>query len=277
MKKRIAVLLAAVCAFAMCFALVGCGGGKSEDVSKNFVGDWVLVGGQADGEEIDQESIDILNSLGMQIYLSLKDDGTSALVLFGEELNGTWKAKDASTVTITFDNDGGDFKLADGKLTLEVEGDKLIFEKGEISKSAASGTTGTGLSSATGSGTEDDGTIVGEDLNVTIADDDICTIIVNNTAEDGWMGAGYNMTIYNNTSDRTLYVSSSYDTFSVAGKMMELYGGETIKPGKYVDTFMYFTSSDLPDGLAGLSDVEGVISVQDVDDWETEYQYDFVM
>lgn len=277
MKKRIAVVLAAACALAMCFALAGCGGGKSEDASKNFVGDWVLVGGEANGEEIDQESIDLLDSLGMQIYLSLEDDGTATLMLFGEEMDGTWKAKDANTVTITFEGDDGDFKLADNKLTLEVEGDKLIFEKGEISKASASGTS-TGTSSTVGASDEvDDDTVMGEYLGVTIADDDLCTIIVNNSEQDSLGDPGYNMTIYNNTTDKSLYVSASYGTFSVAGKMVELYGGETIQPGKYVDTFMYFSSDDLGGGLEKLHDVEGFISVQNDDDWEDEVEYSFVL
>ncbi len=280
MKKRIAILLAVVCSLALCFALVGCGGGKGEDASKNFVGDWVLVGGEADGEVIDAEMVDMLNSFGMQVYLSLKDDGTATLVLFGEEMDGTWKAKDASTVTLTFDGSSADSKLADNKLTLEVEGDKLIFEKGDVSKSATSGSSGTGSSattgSAAGSAAGNDGTVKGEDLNVTIANDDICTIVVTGTEQD-WAGdVGYNMTITNN-SDRIINVYASYGSFSVAGKMMELYGGETIKPGKYVDTFMYFSSSDLSGGLEGLYDVEGVLSVTDDDTWDTIVEYDFVM
>ena len=95
--------------------------------------------------------------------------------------------------------------------------------------------------------------------------------------EQDWAGdVGYNMTITNN-SDRIINVYASYGSFSVAGKMMELYGGETIKPGKYVDTFMYFSSSDLSGGLEGLYDVEGVLSVTDDDTWDTIVEYDFVM
>ena len=272
MKKRIAILLAAVCSFVLCFALVGCGGGKGGDASKNFVGYWKLTGGEMDGEEIDASYISLMESLDLTISLTLNEDGTAKFVLFGDETDSTWEAKDASTMKISVEGVSLEGKLDGGKLSLDLEGEKLIFEKGEApaSSSGTSGTTDPEKGTDKGSTST---TTAKQDLNVTIADDDICTIVVTGAEEDFAGDPGYNMTVTNN-SDRSINVYSSYGSFSVGGKMTEAYGSQTVKAGKYADMFLYFMDLD---GIEDLVDVDGVIVVVDDESWDTLAEYDFIM
>ena len=91
-KKIIAVL---VCAFALCFALVGCDSG------------------------------------GMEVKLSLNEDETMVLEYFGETAEGNWEPKDATTFKMTAMGDSIDGKLADGMISIEVEGAEMKFKKME--------------------------------------------------------------------------------------------------------------------------------------------------
>ena len=105
--------------------LASCGSSKYDD---NFVGNWKLVGVETGGEYYDEDMIDLLSSLGMTFSLVLESNKRGTLELAGEKLACTWKAKDANTVTIK-SRDSVDAKLVNGRLTIEVDGDKLIFQK----------------------------------------------------------------------------------------------------------------------------------------------------
>ena len=65
-KKIIAVL---VCAFALCFALVGCDSG-AEQYKKNFQGDWELAGLTEGDTTYSESDISMLKAWGMEV----KDD-----------------------------------------------------------------------------------------------------------------------------------------------------------------------------------------------------------
>lgn len=269
MKKKLAALLATACAFALCFALVGCGG---SDPSKNFIGTWVLSGGEMDGDSIDDETLSLMKSFGMDVYITLDEDGTASFVLFGEKMSGDWKAKNATTATLTFDGESGDIKLADEKLTLEADGDKLIFEKGEAPAKSSDSSASAGSASGTDASTAS-GASAGKDLNVTVADDDVCTITVLSSGTDFSDDPGYNVNVANKT-DRTIYVYAEYDSFSVNGKMMDPGSGVKVKPGKNGDFFMYFSDLDSVDDLV---DVEGTLIAVDDDSWDELARYNFVM
>ncbi|MCI9261921.1 hypothetical protein [uncultured Adlercreutzia sp.] len=137
MKKNFKAKALAVfaCAFALCIALVGCAGGSGaagDDAAKNFQGDWVLSGGSSGGQEIDQASIDSMQQLGMNVYIQLQEDGTAVINLFGSEMTGTWKAKDATTADFTLEGDTEEIKIENDELVIAVDGDSLRFKKGEI-------------------------------------------------------------------------------------------------------------------------------------------------
>lgn len=266
MKRKLAVLFAAVCAFSLCFALVGCGGGANNaEAAKNFTGTWVVSGGELDGEALDDETIALMESFDMYLYINLNEDGSASFMIFGEELKGDWKVKDASTATLTLEGDSADVKLANDELSFEYGGDKLTFKKGEVPSPSGASTTDTGT------------TVIdepeGEEINAVIADDGLCTITVLSSGRDFADDLGYNINVVNN-SDAAIFVYSEYGSFSVDGKMMDPYGSATVKPGKNADFFIYFSELESMDDLVN---VEGSIVVVDDDTWDELGRYDFIM
>ncbi|MBQ9041756.1 MAG: lipocalin family protein [Eggerthellaceae bacterium] len=147
MKKGIIALLA--CVFALSLSLVGCGGGggNAADAKAAFIGTWDLVEMEENGEVTGSEDLDMLKALGLDVYLELNEDGTGALVLFGEAMNGTWEAKSATEGTFKIENETVDMKIADSKLTMEQSGAKLTFAKGEARSSSAAAASSEAASS----------------------------------------------------------------------------------------------------------------------------------
>jgi len=123
-KKTISILVVLIL---VTFALSACGGGGGGDYSKNFIGTWSLVGVESEGEVFDEEMIELMESAGMTFGLILNEDGTGRLDVAGDETDIKWEAKDASTVMLIA-GDSIEGKLADEKLTIEFEGDKLTFQ-----------------------------------------------------------------------------------------------------------------------------------------------------
>lgn len=126
-KKSVLAFL--TCILALAFALTGCGGGK--DPKANFVGSWELSGGTVEGEELTDEYMKMLEDWGVHCVLILDEDGTGALDLFLEVVDLKWEAKDATTVTITAEDESHDMKLKDGKLILEEDDGNLVFTKSD--------------------------------------------------------------------------------------------------------------------------------------------------
>ena len=114
MSRRIGVVAAIACVLVLCFALVGCGGGV--DKSK-FVGSWELVSSDAEG--LDANAIETMKSLDLTVTLTLNNDDTGTLDLFGEESAVTWKATNASEGTISMEGVGD--------ANLKFEGDNLVM------------------------------------------------------------------------------------------------------------------------------------------------------
>ncbi len=133
-KKWLAILASV---FALCLLLVGCG--SNEDASKNFIGDWKLVGMEEDGKATSKEDIKLMESFGMKVVMSFKEDKTFSLSFAGEEETGKWEAKSASEASLKVDGETVSVKLSDGELTLEQDGTKMIFERDK----AESGSTKT--------------------------------------------------------------------------------------------------------------------------------------
>ena len=114
MKLKAKIIAAAVCAMALCVALAGCAGGgtNSGNDATNF-------------------------QMGLNVYMQLNEGGNAVISLFGENVDGTWEAKDATTVAITFQGDTTDAKLEGDELVLSVEGNSLRFKKGDIPPAAS--------------------------------------------------------------------------------------------------------------------------------------------
>jgi hypothetical protein len=272
--------------FALCLVLAGCGG----DAAKNYVGDWKLTGMEENGEATSAEDLKLMEDMGLTITLSVKEDKSFLLNVMGEEMSGTWEAKSASEATFTVEGQSVPATLANGVLTLEQDGTKMMFEKGTVSTSGSSGAASSGTDTATGTaGTGTDaGTATGTDAGTTstdtdegtvapigqiIADDDICSIEVVNKKAD-WAGdPGYTLKI-TNKSDKSVTAIAQYGTFSVDGKMVDPALVETIQPGKYAECFMWFSDNDVA-SLDQLVNVEGVIEVYDDETYDTLGEYPF--
>ena len=149
MSKKIGIIAAACFALALCFALVGCGG-----VDKSaYVGSWELESGS--DESLDAESIELMKSLGLEVTLTLSEDGTGSLDLFGETTDLTWEAKSNSEGTITLNDSTAALKLVDGKLTLEdATGSSMTFAKEDASSASSASASSESASSDAASSDE---------------------------------------------------------------------------------------------------------------------------
>ena len=123
MKKRLIALLA--CTMLACLALAAC---AAKPDPTPFVGSWELCEMESDGEVTSSDDLEqIRNLLGIFVYLDLNEDGTLALDVFGEMLDGTWEPTGATTAAGTFNGQDCEITLADGRLTLAQEGASMTF------------------------------------------------------------------------------------------------------------------------------------------------------
>ncbi|MBR0405092.1 MAG: hypothetical protein IJI68_07830 [Eggerthellaceae bacterium] len=154
--KKTGIIAALFCAFALCLALVGCGGSSEADentvASEAFAGTWDLTGMTQNGDSTDSEDIQMLSALGMKVTLSLNDDGTAKLLVFDSTMSGTWEAVDATTATATLDGQSVDMTISEsGELTLSESGSTMTFKKGEAKSSGSASSADAAASDAAAS------------------------------------------------------------------------------------------------------------------------------
>ena len=114
MKLRVVAVVC--CALALCFALVGCGG---VDKSK-YLGDWEMTSSSI--ANYDDKSMELAKSLGLNVKLTLNEDGSGKLVLLSDTQDVKWEAKSdtqgklviAGQREATITLDGSSLTLADG-------------------------------------------------------------------------------------------------------------------------------------------------------------------
>lgn len=119
MKRTVKALLAMALIAAMLFALVACGGSKSD-----IVGTWKLSSMEEDGDAVD---LDSLEELGLTCTLKVKSDGTAVLDLFGDTTDLKWE--DGKMWAAGEEDFTVSYKLSGNKLILEEGGEKLVFKK----------------------------------------------------------------------------------------------------------------------------------------------------
>ena len=135
MKKRI-FAIAVACVLALSFALVGCGGGNSGSAggdsgattqqaqtnpADNFVGTWEVSGMVSDGQPYSADDLQAMKDMGMNIILTLNEDGSATIDMFGEILNGSWDCASETDGTLTFEGDSVSITVSDGTLTFIVD------------------------------------------------------------------------------------------------------------------------------------------------------------
>lgn len=276
MKTRTGGVVASIiCALALAVGLSACGGGSGSggDPAANFTGVWQLE--SMDGEDgITAEDLEMMAEMDLYVTMTLAEDGAVVLDFMGETTSGTWKAKNDTTADLTIDGETVEAKLDGGKIKMSQDGTTLIFIKSDLPASSASA----GSDAPESDGEEEvvveevveeevitSGDVINVEYGVPFGDD-LVSITVIDSGLDWGDDPGYNLKI-ENLSDQVLQVSYKYGTFSVGGKMVDPGMTQTVQPGKYAETFMWFASDDVPD-VAALVDVEGTLEVT-TEDWDT--------
>lgn len=261
--KRFAKLAAlAAVAAALCFALIGCGGG---DPAKNFTGTWKLSGMTSEGEVLAGDDMAMLEAMGMTASMTLAEDGTLEFELFGEVVTGTWSADSADACTLVLADLGGSVpaKLSGDTLTIEVEGDSMTFTR----TGAAPASAGASGATEPSSGAADPEPSPAAPQSSVLIDDAVVTVEVLGTEVDWADDPGYKMVVTNHT-DKVVNFYPEYGTFSVGGKMIEMWGSVTLQPGTYAEGFFYFDDEEVGGGVDKLVDVKGTFVAVDDDTWD---------
>ena len=112
------VIAVVCCALALCFALAGCAG---VDKSK-YTGDWQY--SSSDNVDLDAKSMELAKSLGLEIKLTLNEDGTGTFVMLSDTQDVKWEAKsntegsmvigEKSSATMNLNEEATELSLVDG-------------------------------------------------------------------------------------------------------------------------------------------------------------------
>ena len=120
MKKWIAIVLVAM----MALALVACGGKGAK--GEGIVGTWKL----ADGEGEAQQAVQMILAMGGTMTFTFNEDGTGHMKM---DVMGQQQDQDFNYTIennqIVIDGAGADYKLDGDKLTIQVEGMAMIFDR----------------------------------------------------------------------------------------------------------------------------------------------------
>lgn len=114
MKRTAKILLSVLLILSILSCLAACG-------SKGPSGTYNLVSMEMDGETIDA---DTLKEFGMEVTITFNSDGTGSIDMAGDKEEFEWKGN-----TITADGEEIEFRLDGSKLTLEQDGETMVFSK----------------------------------------------------------------------------------------------------------------------------------------------------
>lgn len=261
MKTTRIIALTATLLLAFCLALVGC---AQTDYTKNFSGDWKLASVTSDGETANEDDLAMLEAFGMTVGLTLNDDGTLKFTMLGETIEGTWKAKSATEAEMTIEGSTVVAKLADEKLSMEADGEAMVFVRGTASTSADTSSAAASSASSISDDTE-------EPMNETIIDDDLITVNITAKFQD-WTGAvGYKFTAVNK-SDQDLSLTYLTDSFSVNSKMVDPYLFTSLNVGTSADDRLKFDEDDVA-SIDELVNVKGTLELCDKNTYDEIRQY----
>lgn len=114
MKKTAKILLSVLLILSVLTCLAACG-------SKGPSGTYNLVSMEMDGEKVDA---DMLEEYGVEITITFNSDGTGNIDMMGDKEEFEWKDN-----KIIADGDEISFQLDGNKLTLEDDGETMVFSK----------------------------------------------------------------------------------------------------------------------------------------------------
>jgi hypothetical protein len=78
---------------------------------------WYITKMTTDGEKVDEDSIALMYSMGIDLKIELKDGGSASINLGDESETGTWSEKDGQ-VTLTFDGENVTGRMSGENLVL---------------------------------------------------------------------------------------------------------------------------------------------------------------
>lgn len=135
MKKYLRSILCLLMALSVVFCFAACSdnGKDDEDDEDEIAGTYVFHSCTYDGETAtveDMEEMAEYYDLDLDEFLSLTldEDGTGTITLMGEDEDIEWD-EDGTMWPEGDEDDTVDFKVKNGKLTLEIEGYEYVFKK----------------------------------------------------------------------------------------------------------------------------------------------------
>jgi len=136
MKRTVTSVLAFVLLLGAGLALAGCtsisagggGGGASTDARTPYVGTWEMSAVTVGSTTYSGPTLDAAKAT-VNIVITLNADGTAVLETMGEKNSGTWKVKDAGTITITIQNSPQDLTIEGTDLVMSLTGMTVVFSK----------------------------------------------------------------------------------------------------------------------------------------------------
>ena len=84
-----------------------------------------------------EETLAQAQEMGLSVYLQLNEGGSAVLSALGTNMDGSWTAKDATTVELTFDGSSAEATLEGEELVMQQDGDVMRFKRGEIPPAAS--------------------------------------------------------------------------------------------------------------------------------------------
>lgn len=285
--KKFKVIAALCAAFVLCLALVGCGPNKD-----SYVGTWDLVSsGTVNEEEVPglvytEEDMESLRGTGLDIYLTMKDNGIAVLNILGSLTDGKWNANGGSG-TIDFDQPGyvdpqsgetsdvnqAKISLSGDTLTMEKDNTKFTFKKGEY-KDPYEAADAVDVADENGMSlimTES------EKMNpVTVVDNDSVSIVIDGRGVDSIGDPGYNVQFENKTTDTLNFWLP--DPVKVGDTEVRCYTYITLSPGSSTTNFLQLDVEDVGHSeYKDLTDVSGSIQVVNAENGEVVGTYEFTV
>lgn len=220
---------------------------------KDAIGTWQLTSSDSDDENYVMSERDVADCerAGYYTYITFDDDATGTYVAMGTRNDITWSSSKSDGTKVTLNGSEVPVEISDDKQTMTVSDDTVTMHLKKVDKAPKS----------EDAENVDDGKIAVEDKDVTIADDDICHIQINDAFRDGYGNVGYSVRI-ENTGDEDITVELDSDSVSIGGKMESGQMSQSVTVGNYAETQMYVTGVTRP---SQLTDVAGKIVVTDSD------------
>ena len=127
MKKTMKLALCLILVLSTVLCMAACGGDDKDSIA----GRYVVYSMDTEGMTIKGETLTAaLSAMGMSaddMYIQLNADGTGEMSVFGETAEMAYA--DGKIWSIDEPEEKVDFTVSGGKLTLEVEGNKMVFTK----------------------------------------------------------------------------------------------------------------------------------------------------